>query len=26
MAMFARTEMDALVLNHTVIWKDVEQA
>ena len=24
MAMFARTEMDALVLNNTVIWKDVE--
>lgn len=24
MAMFARTEMDALVLNRTVIWKDVE--
>ena len=24
MAMFARTEMDALVLNHTMIWKDVE--
>jgi len=26
MAMFARTEMDALVLNNTVVWKDVEQA
>jgi carbamoyltransferase len=24
MAMFARTDMDALVLNQTVIWKDVE--
>lgn len=24
MAMFARTEMDALVLNRTVVWKDVE--
>lgn len=24
MAMFARTEMDALVLNNTVVWKDVE--
>jgi carbamoyltransferase len=24
MAMFARTEMDALVLNLTVVWKDVE--
>jgi carbamoyltransferase len=23
MAMFARTEMDALVLNRTVVWKDV---
>lgn len=24
MAMFARTEMDALVLNSTVVWRDVE--
>jgi hypothetical protein len=26
MVMFARTDMDALLLNTTVIWKDVEQA
>ena len=26
MVMFARTDMDALLLNTTVIWKDVEHA